>query len=80
MLGSLGKGGRTLLPEEKMGNKRVISLHLWKAESCSVGTCTQEKVHVKILDNSTIPIVGHSSVQLPLVIRFMMSDISCLLA
>lgn len=32
-----------LLPEEKMGNKRVSSPHLWKAESCSVITCTQEE-------------------------------------
>lgn len=62
----------SLLPEDKMGNKRVISPHLWKAESCSVITCTQEeRVCVKILDNSTVPIKGHSSVQLPLVIRFM---------
>lgn len=44
MLGSLGKEEElSWLPEGKRGKKRVISPHLWKAESCSVGTCTQEK-------------------------------------
>lgn len=64
-------GGMRKNSEEKMGNKRVISPHLWKDEFCSVITCTQEEREgVKILDNSTMPIKGNSSAQLQLVMRF----------
>lgn len=60
-----------LLPEEKMGNKRVSSPHLWKAESCSVITCTQEESVCEKPRQQHNAIKGHSSVRLLLVMRFM---------